>query len=82
MMNALEFSTKIEHGVIKLPKQYEDYDSAYARVIILVDRPLPIEEVSTKEKLRQAFKKMEGVAMFKQIENPTNWQKQQRDDWE
>lgn len=80
-MNALEFSTKIEHGVIKLPKQYEDYDSAYARVIILVDKPLPTE-TSSKEKLRQAFKRMEGVRMFEQIENPTNWQKQQRDDWD
>ena len=80
-MNVLEFSTKIEHGVIKLPKQYEEYDSVYARVIILVDKPLPIE-VSSKDKLREAFKKMEGVAMFKQIENPTEWQKQERNDWE
>ena len=80
-MNVLEFSTKIEHGIIKLPKQYEAYDSVYARVIILVDKPLPIE-VSSKDKLREAFKKMEGVAMFKQIENPTEWQKQERNDWE
>ena len=80
-MNALEFSTIIEHGVIRLPKQYEEYDSIHARIIVLIDKPIP-SEYSSKEKLRNAFKKMEGIDMFKQIENPTKWQKQLRDEWE
>ena len=80
-MNALEFSTTIEHGVIRLPKQYEEYDRIEARIIVLIDKPMS-SVYSSKEKLRITFKKMEGVEMFKQIEHPTAWQKQLRDEWE
>ena len=38
-MNALEFSTKIEQGLIHLPKQFEEYDNTYVRIIVLVETP-------------------------------------------
>ncbi len=38
-MNSLEFTTKIEHGVIHLPKEFEDYDNAVARVTVTLDTP-------------------------------------------
>ncbi len=78
-MDALEFSTKIEHGTIQLPEKYSDYGNAYVRVIILVDKP---EQVLTqKEKLSLTFQKMKQKNMFRQIENPTEWQKQLRDEY-
>lgn len=79
-MQALEFSGKIENGVIRLPKEYEEYDDAYARVIMLVEKPDDL--LAKKEKLRMTFQKMKKVDMFKKIENPTLWQKEIRDDWE
>ena len=70
-MNSLEFTTKIEHGVIHLPKEFEDYDNAIAHVTVTLD----VEETSQKEKLAVLFAKMRGVKMFENIENPTEWQK-------
>ena len=77
-MNSLEFTTKIEHGVIHLPKEFEDYDNAIAHVTVTLD----VEETSQKEKLAVLFAKMRGVKMFENIENPTEWQKKLRDEWE
>ena len=80
-MNALEFSTKIEHGTIQLPKRYEEeYENAFARVIVLVEKP--DDFLNKKNKLRLAFQKMKDVKMFEKIENPVEWQKQLRNEWE
>ncbi len=35
-MNALEFSTKIEQGLIHLSKQFEEYDNTYVRIIYCI----------------------------------------------
>ena len=70
-MNSLEFTTKIEHGVIHLPQEFEDYDKAIARVTVTLET----NETSQKEKLAALFAKMRGVKMFENIENPTEWQK-------
>jgi hypothetical protein len=77
-MNSLEFTTKIEHGVIHLPKEFEDYDNAVAHVTVTLE----VNETSQKEKLAALFAKMRGVKMFENIENPTEWQKKLRDEWD
>jgi hypothetical protein len=78
-MNALEFSSKIEHGTIKIPKMYEDeYENAYARIIVLVEKP--DDFLIRKNNMRLAFQKMKNVNMFEQIENPVEWQKQLRNE--
>ncbi len=79
-MDALEFSTKIKQGTIQLPEKYSDYGNAYVRVIILIDKPEPV--LTQKEKLSLIFQKMKQKNMFQQIENPTQWQKQSRNEWE
>jgi hypothetical protein len=77
-MDSLEFTTKIEHGVIHLPKEFEEYDNAVARVTVTLEPT----ETSQKEKLAALFAKMRGVKMFENIENPTEWQKKLRDEWD
>jgi hypothetical protein len=77
-MNSLEFTAKIEHGVIRLPKEFEEYENTVARVIVTV-KPT---ETSQKEKLSALFAEMRGVKMFENIENPTEWQKKLRDEWD
>jgi hypothetical protein len=80
-MNALEFSSKIEHGTIQIPKRYKDeYENAFARVIVLVEKP--DDFLIRKNNMRLAFQKMKNVNMFEQIENPVEWQKQLRNEWE
>lgn len=77
-MNALEFSTKIEQGLIHLPKQFQELNNSYVRIIVLVET-LPVQ-LSKKEKLLATFKKMQFRKMFASIENPVLWQKQLRDE--
>ena len=79
-MDAIEFSGKIEKGLIRLPKRYAGYDNSQVRVIVLIDAP----EISPskKERLRLALRKMESIKMFSKIEDPVIWQKGLRNEWE
>ncbi len=79
-MNALEFSGKIEGGVIRLPEGYEEYDNSYARVLLLLQEPS--HSMDQKNKLEFVFRKMENKALFSEISTPVEWQKRLRDEWE
>ncbi len=79
-MNALEFSTKIEKGLIHLPQEFQAYNDTFVRIIVLVETPtVPSNK---KEKLLATLKKMKHLNMFSSIENPILWQKKLRDEWE
>ncbi len=67
-MNSLEFTTKIEQGVIHLPKEYEEYQNSVARVVITLETPE--DKAKKKEKLFAVLKEMRKVDMFRDIENP------------
>ena len=77
-MDSLEFTTKIEHGVIHLPKEFEEYDNATARVTVTIET----NEPSQKEKLAALFARMRDVKMFESIEDPKEWQRKLRDEWD
>lgn len=79
-MNALEFTTQIEKGIIHLPKEFDEFVNVNARVIVLFDQPLSHE--TQKERLRSVFQKMESKTMFRTIENPLSWQKDLRNEWD
>jgi hypothetical protein len=79
-MNAVEFSGKIEKGKISVPKEYQDFDNASVRIILLFDDAKKM--VSKKESLRNTLIKMKKETMFSSIQNPVLWQKQIRDEWE
>ena len=77
-MQAIEFSTEIIAGAIQLPPQYNAYKNVQARVIVLIEESKP----SQKERLQQLFRRMGKENMFTAIENPKEWQKKLRDEWE
>jgi hypothetical protein len=79
-MNALEFSTKIEQGLIHLPKQFHAYENAYARILVLIETPPSLP--TKKQKLLEAFKKVQNHKVFSSIENPILWQKEIRNEWD
>jgi len=79
-MNAVEFSGKIKKGLIKVPKEFENFDNASVRIILLFDDEVTID--SKKEKLRNTFNKMKNETMFASVQNPVSWQKKLRDEWE
>jgi len=79
-MNSLEFTAKIEHGVIHLPKEFEDYENAIAHVSITLETPE--EKKTKKENLSKAFKKAQKAKLFAEIENPVEWQRELRNEWD
>lgn len=79
-MNSLEFTTKIEHGVIHLPKEFEEYENEVAHVVITLETPE--EKENKKERLFNAFKKAQAANLFRNIEDPVEWQRKLRDEWE
>ncbi|MEL7221128.1 MAG: hypothetical protein AAGJ93_07400 [Bacteroidota bacterium] len=77
---ALEFSSIIQEGVIRLPVEYGDFNNQRAKVIVLLQ---PDEEpLLQRERLVAIFKEMENQTMFSDINDPVTWQKQLRNEWE
>lgn len=79
-MSSLEFTAKIEHGVIHLPKEFEEYENAIARVTVTVETSE--DKKAKKERLFAAFKKAQEVGLFAEIGNPVEWQRELRNEWE
>lgn len=79
-MNSLEFTAKIEHGVIHLPKEFEDYENAVVHVTVELETPE--DKKAKKDRLFAAFKKAQEVGLFAEIENPVEWQRKLRDEWD
>lgn len=79
-MNSLEFTTKIEHGVIHLPKEYENYDDAVAHVTVTLETAE--DKKTKKDKLFAAIRKAQKANLFAQIKNPVEWQRKLRDEWD
>ncbi len=79
-MNSLEFTAKIEHDVIHLPKEFEEYENAVAHVTVTLQTSDDIR--AKKDRLFAAFEKLAKANPFAEIENPVEWQKKSRDEWE
>ena len=68
-MQALEFSTHIEDGIIHLPSEYANYNNADVRVIMLFNNDNAVI-LDKKQKLKAAFEQATALNIFKAIENP------------
>lgn len=79
-MNSLEFTTKIEHGVIHLPKEFEEYENVVAHVTVTLETPE--DKKARKDRLFAAFKKAQEANLFAEIEDPVKWQRELRDEWD
>ena len=69
-MNSLEFTAKIEHGFIHLPKEFEDYENSVAHVVITIEMPEEIKE--KKEKLFAVLKKCRKRICFEILKTLSN----------
>lgn len=79
-MEALEFTTQIEEGIIRLPKEFEKYSNMLVRIIIITEKPLSL--LSKKERLRDVMLKMGERNIFSKIANGVEWQKEIRNEWD
>ncbi len=93
MKKAIEFLGEIEKGIIHLPENYISYTAKNVRVILLIESTDKIEEEkekddnkthSQREEVLSIFEQMQNrdKPMFSKIDNPTEWQKNIRDEWE
>lgn len=80
-MEALEFSAKIEDGLIRLPKQFQEYQNAFVRIIILTENPVN-HILSKKEKLKAIMLKMGEKNIFNKIPDAKEWQRTIRNEWD
>ena len=69
-MSSVEFTTKIEHGVIHLPKEFEDYEDAVAHVTITLETPE--DKKAKKDRLFAAFKKLAGNKCSSRLKTLSN----------
>jgi hypothetical protein len=70
-----------EAGKIELLTEIRLKKRQRALVTILDEEPKNSDE-SKKEELFAVLEKMKQANMFKDIENPVEWQKKLRDEWE
>ena len=79
-MSSLEFTTKIDHGTIHLPREFEEYDDAVVHVVVNVTTP--DQKEAKKQRLINAFRKVQEADVFRNIEDPSEWQRKLRDEWD
>lgn len=77
-MNTITIQGKIEKGIIQLSETYKKYENATVFLIIVLEN----EKQNQKQALTNIFNSMKDVKMFENIENPVEWQKKIRDEWE
>ncbi len=70
-----------ESGKIELLTEIRLKKPQRALVTILDEEP-KVSDESKKEQLFAVLEKMQEVNMFQDIENPVEWQKKLRDEWE
>ena len=70
-----------EVGKIELLTEIRLKKRQRALVTILDEEPKTSDE-SKKDKLLAAFKKAQEVGLFAEIENPVEWQRELRNEWD
>lgn len=78
-MHALEFTSEIKDGIIKVPKAFIEKCKGKARIIVLQD--VHESDEMKKEELSQILSKLKKLKAFAGISDPVKWQKEIRDEW-
>jgi hypothetical protein len=88
-MQAIKISTHIQNGVITLPVEYHHLNQNVEIIVLgehLEDNITPLNEVDfkrkKKERLFAALNQLHEIQAFREIENPVQWQREQRNEWE
>jgi hypothetical protein len=70
-----------ENGNIELLDEIRLKKRSRALVTVLDEEP-KVSNREKREKLFEVFKKMQKADLFKKIDDPVEWQKNLRDEWE
>ncbi|MCC7308135.1 MAG: hypothetical protein IT173_11255 [Acidobacteria bacterium] len=72
-------------GAVRLLGEVKLSKSRRALVTILDEEPIDAPELSSnqkKDKLIAAFKKAQELNIFREIDDPVEWQRKLRDEWD
>ncbi|MGZ5070986.1 MAG: hypothetical protein ACXWF8_15960 [Methylobacter sp.] len=76
-MQAIEFETHLENGLIHLPASYQHWqEGKHVKVIVLVDESV---EAKAEHSSRQSINRHAGTISL--TEDPLEFQKNIRDEW-
>jgi hypothetical protein len=81
-MQALEIQASVKDGVLQIPKLPTPLADGDVKLIVLYEEPSVPRRNYDLEKMEAAFQKISEKDIFKTIQDPVAWQRQQRDEWE
>ena len=83
-MKAIEFEAHISGHSIQIPPQYPVIDKAKVKVILFYEKEITPHTKGNynKEALLHSLNKAKQKGVFRTIDNPVEWQKKIRDEWE
>ena len=79
-MQALELRAAVKDGVLEIPQLPTPLADGEVKLIVLYEEPAGRNY--DPEKLKAALLKVQEVNPFRDIEDPVEWQRKQRDEWE
>lgn len=80
-MRAIEFRAKIKNGMIQIPEKYRKLVDQLARIIILTEENDSTEPVQDADDIQSVLDKLRAKKVFRDIKDPSAWQRSIRDEW-
>ena len=85
---AAQFETQAENGFIRLPADYPELANATLRVLVLssshsrveADAAAQAQRQGKRDRLLAAFDRLKEVNPFRDVADPVQWQREQRED--
>jgi len=82
-MKTVEFETKIENGIIKIPEKInKDIDNKKVKILINIKSDTNIKTNYDVNKIEKILEKISAKDIFQDIKDPVKWQKRLRNEWE
>lgn len=81
-MEAVEFKTCAENGIIRIPEEYRKMAEGDVKIIILKQDNIPgLLGTGRHANIKRLLKKIQKKGIFQSIDNPVAWQRTIRDEW-
>jgi hypothetical protein len=82
-MQAIEFETQVNNGMIKIPEKYREF--AYGKLKIIMLKQSKDSKHPDKNKIsdiKGILKEIREKNIFQKIDNPVDWQRTIRNEWQ
>ena len=80
-MQVIEFNTDITGRSIEIPPEYQDVQKKKVKVTLEWEEPQN-ERNYDPERIKMLLAEIQGMGVFDSIDDPVEWQKELRDEWE